>query len=146
MTFYEFMQEHRLKWPHAYKAPLFHENLIKQGLLNDIVHFSSLNVAGIPIAWHLGFQFRNIYYYYMPVGNHLYSAYSPVKVHLFYLLSKTIHEKYLKFDHLQGEENYKSGWANGFDFVNNYMIINDKRSSKIRNWGVSMKSKLMNQI
>jgi hypothetical protein len=130
--FPEFIKEHALRWPDAYKAPCFHENLLKQGSSCQIVHFSSLNVDNTPVSWHLGFKYHGIYYYYMPAGNHAYSTYSPAKVHLFYLLNNAIKERCLKFDHLRGEENYKSGWANGFDIINDYTILSNKRHSQIK--------------
>lgn len=121
-TFSEFMNQHSARWPNAYKAPHFHENLLKLGLKAGTVHFSTLSVAGKEIAWHLGFSFDGRYYYYMPAGNQEYFKYSPTKVHLFYLVRRAVEMKCKIFDHLRGEENYKSGWSDQFQYVNTLKI------------------------
>ncbi|UYU41312.1 GNAT family N-acetyltransferase [Bacteroides salyersiae] len=131
-TFPIFMKEHRLKWPNAYKAPHFHENLLNDKLLKQTVHFSSLNIDDKPIAWHLGFNYKKTYYYYMPAGNHEYASYSPVKVHLYFLLDRAVRLKYHKYDHLRGEENYKAGWSNGCDYIFDYNSYSHKTISKLK--------------
>ncbi len=118
-TFNKFMAEHSVKWPNAYKAPGFHVNLLREGLPGGLVEFSSLNVGNRPVAWHLGFKHNGIYYYYMPCGDPEFASYSPVKVHLFKLIEHVIAANYNVFDHLRGDENYKSGWSDGFKHVNN---------------------------
>lgn len=117
-TFENFMYQHSLRWPNAYKAPHFHENLLREGLKAGVVHFSILSVGDKEIAWHLGFTYHGRYYYYMPAGNQEYFKYSPTKVHLFYLMRRAVEQHYDVFDHLRGEENYKSGWSNGHIYVN----------------------------
>ncbi len=117
-TFERFMHQHSLRWPNAYKAPHFHENLLQDGLKAGVVHFSTLSVGDMEIAWHLGFSYRNRYYYYMPAGNQEFFKYSPTKIHLFFLMRRAVEQGYDVFDHLRGEENYKSGWSNGHIYVN----------------------------
>ncbi len=131
-TFNDFIEAHRNRWPNAYKAPHFHENLIKMGVPSSLVHFSSLNIDGNPIAWHLGFQYNNRYYYYMPAGNMEYAKFSPVKVHLFHLMSKAVEVNMSVFDHLRGDENYKGGWSNGFEEVSSVIYQNNSLSSKVK--------------
>ncbi len=116
-TFDTFMAAHICRWPNAYKAPNFHRNLIEYGLKNGLAHFSSLDVGGKPVAWHLGFTHRGRFYYYMPAGRQDFSQYSPVKIHLFKLIKWAIENKYVVYDHLRGDENYKSGWSNGVQYV-----------------------------
>lgn len=117
-TFNSFLLQHSLRWPKAYKAPHFHENLIREGLKAGVVHFSTLSVGDTEIAWHLGFSYLGRYYYYMPAGNQDFLKYSPTKVHLFFLIRRAVEQGYDIFDHLRGEENYKSGWSNGYISVN----------------------------
>lgn len=130
-TFQEFILEHTKKWPNAYKAPFFHENLLKTGL-GSIVHFSSLNIDNIPISWHLGFEFAGTYYYYMPAGKKSYSKYSPVKIHLYFLIKRAIENKYTKYDHLRGDEAYKQGWASGSDSVMTYHFKQERKVSELK--------------
>lgn len=117
-TFTRFMHNHSLRWPHAYKAPKFHENLLREGLRTGVVHFSTLSVGEMEIAWHLGFTYEGRYYYYMPAGNQDFMKYSPTKVHLYYLMRRAVLHKYSVFDHLRGEENYKAGWSNSHIHLN----------------------------
>lgn len=125
-TFNRFLTEHTNKWPNAYKAPLFHINLIKEGL-GSVVHFSSIDIDNTPVAWHLGFELSETYYYYMPAGDFLYSKFSPVKIHLYHLIKRAIELGYHKYDHLRGEETYKQGWSNGIEKV--YYCEKSKKGS-----------------
>lgn len=143
-TFDKFLAEHSARWPHAYKAPHFHENLLKFGLPSGIVHFSSLNVDNTPVAWHLGFDYRGRYYYYMPAGNREYSKFSPVKVHLFYLMSRAIENGNTVFDHLRGDENYKSGWADDAQYVHTFRMDSSAISSRLKLSANRLKSRILN--
>lgn len=129
-TFSTFMKEHSLRWPKAYKAPNFHKNMLEKAM--SVTHFSSLNINERPIAWHLGFEYKGVYYYYMPIGDHEYTKFSPTKVHLFYLIKRAIERNMIKFDHLRGEETYKSGFSNGVDFVNSINIQSQSLISRAK--------------
>lgn len=131
-TFIEFLHQHSLKWPNAYKAPKFHENLLKEGLKSGLVDFSVMKVGEKEIAWHLGFRFKGRYYYYMPAGHSNYLKFSPVKIHLFNLVKEAIENGYEVFDHLRGEENYKSGWSNEYQYVNSLRIETKIFTSEIK--------------
>lgn len=140
-TFNRFIKFHSLKWPQSYKAPHLHKNLITEGVKSGLVDFSALKVSNKEIAWHLGFKDESTYYYYMPVGNPEFAKFSPVKVHLFYLVKKAIELNYNLFDHLRGDENYKSGWSDGFKYVNTLTFCNDNFLSKIKLSLVNLKNK-----
>lgn len=130
--FDEFLKIHSQRWPHAYKAPNFHRNLLKLCGLNGPVHFSTLNVGEVVVAWHLGFEYNGVYYYYMPAGNPEYQKYSPVKIHLYFLLCRAIKKGLVKYDHLRGDENYKSGWADGCVYVNTYRQYGDGLATHLK--------------
>lgn len=110
-VFDDFMAAHSKKWPNAYKAPGFYRKLIDNCSLEGPIHFSTLNVGDTVVAWHLGFDFKDTYYYYLPAGNPEYLKFSPVKVHLYHLIIRAIEKNYTRYDHLRGSEPYKSGWA-----------------------------------
>ena len=129
---HQFMVAHSKKWPNAYKAPGFHWNLLKQCSLNGPVHFSTLMLADTPIAWHLGFEFKGIYYYYMPAGNPEYLKQSPVKIHLYYLICRAIAKHYQMYDHLRGDETYKSGWSDNYTYVNSLIQQSNQISAMIK--------------
>lgn len=130
-TFNQFMRQHSLRWPNAYKAPRLHENILRYGLKAGIVHFSTLSVGDTEIAWHLGFTYNNHFYYYMPAGNQEFFKFSPTKIHLLFLVRRAIEQGYDVFDHLRGEENYKSGWSNSYKYVNTLTRTNHSIRAKI---------------
>ena len=131
-VFDAFMEAHHKKWPNAYKAPGFHQNLVNKCSLDGPIHFSTLNVGETVVAWHLGFDFNSIYYYYMPAGNPDYLKSSPVKVHLYYLICRAIERGYTKYDHLRGDETYKSGWADGSQYVHTLQQVLNSSSTKVK--------------
>ena len=137
--FEEFMEAHRQRWPNAYKAPHFHERLVAACSLDGPIHFSTLMLDDTPIAWHLGFEYQGVYYYYMPAGNPDYQKQSPVKIHLYYLIARAINKGYVLYDHLRGDETYKSGWSDGFQYVNDMLIHSPRVSSKIKHGLVKLK-------
>ena len=107
-----FLEAHRSRWPHAYKAPHLHENLLRMGMPAGIVRFDCLTLDGRSIAWHLGYHFDRRFYYYMPAVDANFQKFSPGKLLLYKLVERAIAEGDLIFDHLRGDENYKSGWTN----------------------------------
>lgn len=140
-TFRNFMFNHSLRWPNAYKAPRFHENLLKSGLEKGCVHFSVLKAGDPELAWHLGFVDNGVFYYYMPAGNQEYMKYSPVKLHLFFLVRRGVEGKLQIFDHLRGEENYKQGWSNDHQYVNSFTIKSSSINSRIKHNMLKLKSR-----
>jgi len=139
-TFTKFMEQHTLRWPSAYKAPRFHENLLRYGLTAGVVHFSVLTAGEHEIAWHLGFTHRRRYYYYMPVGNQDYFKYSPTKIHLFFLVRRAVEMGYTVYDHLRGEENYKSGWSNDSQNVNTITMESPSISAALKRNALKIRS------
>lgn len=138
--FEQFMEAHRQRWPNAYKAPHFHERLVAACSLGGPIHFSAMMLDDTPIAWHLGFEYQGVYYYYMPAGNPEYQKQSPVKIHLYYLIVRAINEGYTLYDHLRGDETYKSGWSDGYQYVNDMLIHSGRVSSKIKHGLVKLKN------
>lgn len=138
--FEQFMEAHRQRWPNAYKAPHFHERLVAASSTDGPIHFSTLMLDDTPIAWHLGFEFQGVYYYYMPAGNPEYQKQSPVKIHLYYLIARAINKGYVLYDHLRGDETYKSGWSDGYQYVNDMLIHSGRVSSKIKHGLIKLKS------
>lgn len=138
--FEQFMEAHRLKWPHAYKAPHFHERLVAACASNGPIHFSAMMLDDTPIAWHMGFEWQGVYYYYMPAGNPGYLKQSPVKIHLYHLILRAIERGYTLYDHLRGDETYKSGWSDGLQYVNNKTIHSGSVPSKIKHGILNLKA------
>lgn len=131
-TFTDFLNQHSKRWPNSYKAPYFHENLLKKGLETGLVDFSVLKCGDKEIAWHLGFKYDKKYYYYMPAGNVDFAQFSPVKVHLFFLIKDAIEQGFDLFDHLRGDENYKAGWSNTSQNVHIFNWDSPKFTSRLK--------------
>jgi hypothetical protein len=134
-----FLEIHSLRWPNAYKAPLFHENLLRSGINAGIVDFSSLYSGDRILSYHLGFIDGNRYYCYMIAFNTDYEALSPAKIHLYLLVEYAFKHGYQTFDFLRGVENYKSGWTNNFEYLYNYYLVNDRISSKYKDFLICLK-------
>ncbi len=107
----DFLAAHSRRWPNDFKSQGFHQAMLKEGVPAGLVHFSVLMVDGIPISWHLGFRYKDRFYYYMPAFLEKYQSYSPSKVHLSYLIEECFDNDIIIFDHLRGSESYKEGWA-----------------------------------
>lgn len=123
---------HAHRWPRAYKAPGFHARLVDYGLVAGITHLSELRVAGRPISWHLGFVWKGRFYYYLPAHDPEFANYSPGKVHLLFCVADALKRGLKCFDHLRGEENYKSGWAREVAALYATSYENPRWSSKVR--------------
>ena len=141
-----FLKAHSDRWPNAYKAPGFHENLLKYGLSDGVVHFSELLIGNEIAAWHLGFVDSSRFYYYMPANNPNYNTLSPGKILLFYCVEDSILKRLRIFDHLRGAENYKSGWTDSISHICNMIMENNSCISSIKNTTVSRINPLLGSI
>lgn len=134
-----FLELHSKRWPKAYKAPGFHENLLRYGLEKNIVHFTTLRVNDKTMSYHLGFRFNHTYYYYMPAIDPQFENLSPGKIHLFMLVDYAIKNEFYIFDHLRGDENYKSGWADALRPLYKFSLQSNRGISKCKNRLLSLK-------
>lgn len=138
-----FLKHHSKRWPNAYKAPSFHDNLVNYSIGSGIVQFSELTVNNETISWHLGFINNDVFYYYMPAANFKWEKYSPGKVHLLMLVNFAINKKFKKFDHLKGEENYKKGWTENIQKLYKLEYDSKSLSSRFKMNLVNLKQKLL---
>lgn len=102
---------HRLRWPNAYKAPHFHENLLERGIKEGKVHFSQLSINEQGVSWRIGFVYKDTYYSYMPTIHPKYKDLSVGKIHLTYCIADAINKHLKTYDQLRGNELYKSEWT-----------------------------------
>ena len=107
----DFLKFHSLRWPHAYKAPEFHFNLIGEGLKAGVLHFSVFRIDGKSISWRLNFRNDSEYYSYMPTIHPDYQQFSPGKIHLLYCVEDAVSKGIKVYDQLRGSENYKNEWT-----------------------------------
>lgn len=133
----DFLRHHQIRWPNSYKAPCFHENLIRYGLEKKIVDISILKFNNHIISYHLGFNALNRFYYYMPAIDLEFAKFSPGKIHLYFLFECAYNRGIKIFDHLRGDENYKAGWT---DKIQELYYL-EKKSS---NFQSKIKTRLLN--
>jgi CelD/BcsL family acetyltransferase involved in cellulose biosynthesis len=131
-TLPDLLDHHIQRWPNAYKAPHFHENLIKALLPKGLLHFSRICIGTKTISWRIGFIYKTRYYSYMPAFDIEYNQYSPGKVHLFYCIDDAIKRGLKTYDQLRGAELYKNEWTNTVDSVWTYHISSDRFSTSLK--------------
>ena len=133
---------HIQRWPNAYKAPHFHENIIKTLLPLGILHFSCIMLEQKPISWRIGFIYKDCYYSYMPTFIPEYNKYSPGKLHLLYCIEDAIKLKLKKYDQLRGAELYKNEWTKTTDTVWQFNKVQNTTLSLIKTKLISLKNEL----
>ena len=106
-----FLGVHANRWPNAYKAPGFHEELLRKTLPAGIAHFSEIRIDNEPVSWELGFRYRKRAYSYMPAYLKEYANCSPGKVHLAFLIEDGFSNGVEIFDFMRGSEEYKEKWT-----------------------------------
>jgi len=143
-----FLEEHRQKWPNAYKAPGFHEALIRNALPAGLVHYSQLRLDGRPFSWELGLRSRTTAYSYMPVYLKSYSGFSPGKVHLVSLFEDCYQNGITVFDFMRGAEGYKAEWTHSEAGLYRYEAEGHSLQSRLRlkanSWLGDLKQKSLN--
>lgn len=130
----EILSEHSRRWPRSYKSQGYHERLVREALPAGFLHLSELLVGGLPVSRHLGFIHHKRFYWYMPVYNPEFAAYSPGKLHIYFCIEDAIRKRVAIFDLLRGAEYYKSAWTKE---QTNLFILNwcsERFGSIIRNF------------
>lgn len=128
-----FLGAHSRRWPNAYKAPHFHENLVRYGLPAGIVLFRTIRVAGDVAAWGLAFHFRKRYYAYMSAMVDRFIHVSPGKILMLYRYEQAITNGDEIFDHLRGTEEYKADWAAETQVLSRFEMRTGRLGASIRN-------------
>lgn len=82
----------------------------KSFLSNNWLNLSFLEVNGNAISCSLGFEYNNVYYYYLPAFDPSYYSYPLGKIHITYILKELFDKGFKEFDFLRGDEEYKSLW------------------------------------
>jgi CelD/BcsL family acetyltransferase involved in cellulose biosynthesis len=136
------LEWHKKRFPKSYVASGFHENVIRKGLENEILHFSKMSVNGIGISWRICFYDSQKFYSYMPSINLDFSEFSPGKIHLMYCIKAAIEMQIPIYDQLRGMELYKSEWTKEFDTIFNYEYVSKSLMSQLKNKGLNLKKHL----
>lgn len=143
-TLPELLECHRKRWPNAYKAPHFHENIVKAGLTSGVLHFSSITLDGVPMSWIMGFIYKGTYCFWMPTMNADFSKFSPGKINLQYCIQESLKLGLQKYDHLRGDELYKSKLTDKCDYVTSFTIKINSFASNLKHRLISIKKIITN--
>jgi len=116
----EFFRQHELRWAFAGRKSQFldeDERRFYRRLVDSYdpakeLHFSVLQHAGRPIAYHLGFIYRGKFLYYKPTFDIGYWKYSPGDLLHKYLYEYVTELDVKVFDYTVGGERYKKRYAN----------------------------------
>jgi CelD/BcsL family acetyltransferase involved in cellulose biosynthesis len=129
-----FLDQHKKRWPNAYKPEGFHTMLIKYGLSAGLINYSELRVDNEVINWNLCFLYKQSLYGYMTAfaDNKKYIKNAPGSIHLSYLIEDSFESGIHVFDFLRGEEGYKNGWTNEKKNLFNFKSESDNKISKLK--------------
>ena len=86
----------------------FYKNLNEKKLLS----INCLYLNNKIIAIHIGYIYKNSFYYIFPSYNLKYKEYSPGILLLKFIMEHTFNNNFSKFDFTIGDEEYKSSWSN----------------------------------
>lgn len=128
----DFRKNHEIRWPRAYRAAGLFENLIKHALPAGLLHLSTIECAGRPASWHVGFVHNNRFYWYMPAYDNTYSQFSPGLLHINSLIEECYRIGVTTFDFLRGEERYKYEWTGDQVTLYSLQMANAAPAAKIK--------------
>jgi CelD/BcsL family acetyltransferase involved in cellulose biosynthesis len=105
------LEMHTIRWPHAYKAPGFHERLFIEGVQAGLIDFLELTLDGKCVAWQISFIYKKRYSLYMPAVDTDFYKYSLGQLMLGYVFCQAVKNGFELLDHLRGAEEYKNAWG-----------------------------------
>lgn len=89
----------------------FYAALAKSTLTPGWLHFSVLECAGRPVAFHFGFEFRDRLYWYKPSFDPALARHSPGKVLLSFLIRDSLERGLTELDFTVGAEPFKARYT-----------------------------------
>jgi CelD/BcsL family acetyltransferase involved in cellulose biosynthesis len=108
--------------------------LLREEKLTPFIHFSSLDVDNLPIAFHFGFVDHQTVYYYKSAYSPEYAEYSPSKLLIKQLVLDCERCRYGTLDFLLGNEAYKYQWSTGEKTCYKINVFNDGWKSRLACW------------
>jgi len=134
---------YRKRWPNAYQPPMYLENIFSRCNELDLIDLSALQINSQSIAWHFGFKYNKIIYYYRPLADYTWENYSPGRLLLSYLVEDCAKKGDWVIDLLRGAESYKKKWSNSTAHIVEFVGNGSAWVSKVRNSLVGIKSKYL---
>ena len=128
-----FIAAHNRHWPNSFKAPHFHENIVKRSMGAGLLHFSTLQIGEKSAAWHMSFIFRDRYYFYLRAQEEIFDQLSPGKLLLVKCIEEAIGMRLSIYDFMRGDENYKASWTDKTETLWSFQLEGNNLTSRIRN-------------
>jgi len=115
-----FFSMHTERWAGIDKAPLFSQEgnreffrkLTRTFDHKGYLDFRKLMIGDRILAMHLGYRYRNRFYYNLPAFNTEYQKYSVGRILTLELIKSAYAEGFEYFDFMAGDEAYKGDFAN----------------------------------
>jgi CelD/BcsL family acetyltransferase involved in cellulose biosynthesis len=115
-----FIAQHIKRWSSTSSPSLFnnqynqsfYEKLTQKLVHTEWLHFSVLELDGIPISYHFGFDYNGKLYWYKPSYNIDYAAHSPGILMIRFLIETALHDNRSEFDFTIGGEPFKKRFTN----------------------------------
>ena len=130
----EFLKHHSLRWPNAYRAPGFHERVLRNGINAGAAILQVLLLNDRAIAWNLNLIDSDTLRYYIPAYDCQWREYSPGHILRFNAIQFAIQHRLNEVDFLRGAEEYKDRWATGSHSLYQVSARSDSLSSRARSW------------
>lgn len=144
----QFFRQHISRWGKTrYKSlftnienQVFYRELAKNISATGWLLFSVTELNGKPISYHFGFEYDNKIIWYKPSFEIQYSAHSPGKALLRFLIQYALNTNKTELDFTIGDESFKSRFKNKTRYNSNIHIYNKSRrywSHRIRKIAVN---------
>jgi CelD/BcsL family acetyltransferase involved in cellulose biosynthesis len=88
----------------------FLERVLRDGLAEGWAHYLALQVNGQSIAWHIGLEFRQHLYWWVPTHDPAWNDFSAGKILLARTIEQAIIKRYEALHFLTGGHAYKLAW------------------------------------
>jgi CelD/BcsL family acetyltransferase involved in cellulose biosynthesis len=100
----------------------FFQDLINAPSLGQFSQLAVLSLDKKPIAYHFGFNYAQVFYWYLPCFDPELAEFSPGEVMLKFLLESAITRKLHAFDFTIGSEAFKYRFSNRVERVYNFLV------------------------
>jgi CelD/BcsL family acetyltransferase involved in cellulose biosynthesis len=130
----DLLRHHSQRWPDAYKAPGFHERVVRSAVSAGLAVLQVLSVDDLAIAWQINFTDDDSLRYYIPTYDSQWREYGPGHILRYFGLQLALERGFAQFDFLRGGEQYKVNWAPSTQPLYRLAGASTRLGSTIRSW------------
>jgi CelD/BcsL family acetyltransferase involved in cellulose biosynthesis len=128
------LKHHRKRWPLSYKAPGFHERLVRKAVPSGLLLVSCLEVNGAEVAWRLNLADGPVVRDYIVALDDSWSPQAPAKVLRYHDMDYAIRQGFEGCDFLRGAEDWKASWATNAAPLYRMGFRSGRPASLVRTW------------